>query len=128
MFLAVLRASYSGEDLAPHVTAAGLKVDRSWVAGETDRRGRCANESGFNLSVADVESSAELGANIRTFLHQHSSLLRQLVDAGASLVLDIGVTVGSDDHYTASVSIEKEDLSSLAALEITLQFSAYPSS
>jgi hypothetical protein len=128
MFLAVLRASYSGEDLAPRVAAAGLKLDRSWVAGETDRHGRCANESGFNLSVADVESSATLGDNIRTFLRKHSSLLRQLVDAGASLVLDIGVTVGSDDQFTASVSIETDELSSLAGLEIALQFSAYPSS
>lgn len=128
MILAVLHANGRDANFTHHLESAGLKPDRIWKVGDVDRRGRPHSDSGFTITIADTQSKAELIDKIRTFLETQQNLLSHLTNGGFELVLDIGVTVGSNEQFTVSIELQRTELTALASANISVCFSAYPSS
>src|SRR5687768_15044764 len=96
---AVLRIS--GSDFVPHewLDQHGIIADAVWQAGE-QRGGRVPIESGLNLRIAEGE---EIPSQVCGWVEARSSAIRNARALGASVVIDVGVTVGSADQLTASV-------------------------
>jgi hypothetical protein len=121
---AVLRASGEGIDPKRLLAKHSRHVDRVWLKGELDRRGRTQTTSGFSLSIAEAHSAAELREAVRTRLATEARLLRDLHEAGATCELDFGVMVPSEG--TVGFLLDAELLSLLAADGIAVRVSAYP--
>ena len=128
LFLAVLRASGGILIYKAALKAYGLKAEAAWEAGARDAAGRRQRDRGFNLTIGDAQNAEELMLHVQCFLGVYTQFVQEIRCAGGALVLDIGVTVGSDDQYTASVCWEPGDMALLAQNAIALQFSAYPAS
>ena len=108
--------------------AHSLVPEVVWRKGELDRKGRQCAMSGFNVLVSDNEDPEANLTEIERFLESHQSMFTALREEAGDAELDIGVTVGSDNQFTASVSVEPRLLARLASLGITLCVSAYPCS
>lgn len=128
MILAILHAQSKNLDFAKSLAAFNLKPDRIWRAGESDSRGRAHNESGFTLQISNSSSKTDLIGDLREFLKNQVGLLRDLKSHDVELSLDIGVTVGTNEQFTASVELDTHDLAALVQAGIAVQFSAYPAS
>ena len=128
MRLAVLRASGTRLEPTRFLAAHSLVAEAVWRAGEPDRKGKRALESGFNLLVSQEEDRASFLREVGDFLEQRHAMLTALREESASVELDIGLTVGSDAQYTASVELGPELLDRLASSGVRLRVSAYPSS
>ena len=128
MRLAVLRASGTAFDPVSFLAGHSLAAEAGWRAGEPDRKGRPRPESGFNLLVAEQDDEATFLAAVGNFLRDRQAMLSALAVQGAATELDIGLTVGSDVHFTASIALTPQLLAELAKARIGLRVSAYPSS
>jgi hypothetical protein len=126
--LAVLRAS--GKSLEPtrFLAAHSLVAEAVWRAGEPDRKGTRRSESGFNVLVSEETDRASFLREVGHFLEQRHAMLTALREESASVELDIGLTVGSEAQFTASVELGPELLERLARSGVRLRVSAYPSS
>jgi len=126
MRVAVLRVS--GADLDPdaYVKRHGFTPDIIWRAGEPDRLGRVRSKSGFNLSIGDAVSAAALVKQVRGWVEDNMSALLALGGLGGVAVIDVGLTVGTSDQFTASVTLTPADLALLAKAGVELSVSAYP--
>jgi hypothetical protein len=126
--LAVLRVDGERFDPDAFVVRHGLEDATAWRAGEPGRRGRLHETSGFHVTVVDAASNEELAAEVAGFLDRHPRMWAELADQGAEAELDVGVTVGSERQYTASVEVAPDLLARLAECGVHLRVSAYPSS
>jgi|SRR5665213_3166269 len=127
MHLGVIRVSgieFNPEDFAKRYR---LEPDISWRAGEPDPVGRVRSHSGFNLTIANEPSVAQLIATIRLWVQSKQLALQALESLGGAAVLDVGVTVGTADQFTSSVEFPASDLSLFAESKLALCLSAYPS-
>ena len=126
MRVAVLRVSGADFDPDPYVKRHGFTPDIIWRAGEPDRLGRARSESGFNLSIGDAVSAAALVKQVRGWVEDNMSALLALGGLGGVAVIDVGLTVGTSDQFTASVTLTPADLALLAKAGVELSVSAYP--
>ena len=129
MNTATLRALGSDAALDYLCNALDLSIIREWKKGETNRRGGVYEISGFNADVVDdAENPSSLVEEIREFLN--SCLAKKILFSSSELSsqLDIGVSVGGSEQFTASVVFSPEDLESFSKLGLELSISAYPTS
>ena len=130
MLAVVWRVAGETFDVDSFVSEFGLSPNRVWRKGEA-RRGKQDShlESGFNLSIdRDDDDLAQALDDMRTFLREREDALSALRERGIRSIIDIGITVGGDRHYTRSVRIPPEDLAELGRAGIELMVSAYPRS
>jgi len=127
MRIAVLRVHCPTLNPSEFLERWELEAACVWNAGDIER-GKPLATSGFTLDVADAQSDDELIASITDFLSANSAALERLFKLEASLVLDIGLTVGGNDQFTASTTLEPTVLAMLSTVGISLKVSSYPSS
>jgi len=129
MNTATLRALGSDSALDSLRDALDLSIIREWKKGETRRLGGVYEISGFNADVvADAENPSSLVEEIRGFLNRCLSNRILFSSSDLSSQLDIGVSVGGSEQFTASVVFSPEDLESFSKLGLELSISAYPTS
>ena len=129
MNTATLRALGSDSALDSLRDALDLSIIREWKKGETRRLGGVYEISGFNADVvADAENPSSLVEEIRGFLNRCLSNRILFSSSDLSSQLDIGVSVGGSEQFTASVVFSPEDLESFSKLGLELSVSAYPTS
>ena len=129
MNTATLRALGSDAALDYLCNALDLSIIREWKKGETNRRGGVYEISGFNADVVDdAENPLSLVEEIRDFLNSCLAKIILFSSSELSSQLDIGVSVGGSEQFTASVVFSPEDLESFSKLGLELSISAYPSS
>lgn len=128
MNIATLRASGTEEALLSLRSALDMKIDREWKKGDVRRRGTTHEASGFNACVADVANPKDLMLAIREFLLKCRTAGIVFSSEGLSAELDIGVTVGSDKQFTASVLFSVDDARVCSEIGLPIRVSAYPSS
>ena len=105
MLIAVWRVAAPSFQVDSFVREFGLKPSEVFHAGETRGKGRVSKNSGFNLTVADTESLAELQTQISVFIDQFRKPIQTLNKLQIESTLDIGFTVGDKRHFfTRSVS------------------------
>jgi catechol 2,3-dioxygenase-like lactoylglutathione lyase family enzyme len=97
-------------------------ADAVWQAGEP-RAGRVPPESGLHLRIAEGEEIPRL---VCGWVEARTDAIRSARALGASVVIDVGVTVGSADQFSASVCWSPSELAALAAAGVDLCVSAYP--
>jgi hypothetical protein len=106
-----------------------LETCSLWLRGVPSRPGKSAPKtSGFSFPLPDSETSLAATLLVRTFLEDAEHWLAALQEQGIRCEIDIGMTVGGEEAFTASVSFEPSFLAELAGRQIGLVCSAYPSS
>ncbi|MET0551662.1 MAG: hypothetical protein ABW221_01400 [Vicinamibacteria bacterium] len=103
-----------------------LSVDRVWHRGESRRRGGVQDESGFDLTAADVDSLDALGQEVSSFLEESRSMRASLAAAGAHAELHVGLMVY--EVMPTSVRFSPRLLAALAREGIALEVTGYPCS
>ncbi len=68
-------------------------VEKIFIQGEADRRGKINDESGFNVLVSESISSKDNVAEIESFIRTNADALKHLKLSGVSSVFDMGCTV-----------------------------------
>jgi len=112
----------------PEFAAFCAKPESVWRAGEKALLGKVHSDSGAIFSVSDAPTIQRLLSDIREFFEFNGANVGALVAEGVVAELDVGVTVGDSEQFTASIPFEPADLSLLAKLGISLRVSAYPTS
>jgi hypothetical protein len=103
--VAVVRISGAKFDVDRFVKKYAIRPDISWRGGVSDSVGRVRSNSGFNLTIADASSTDTLVSQITSWIQQNEDALMSLGTEGASRIVDIGLTVGTSDQFTASVGL-----------------------
>ena len=124
MNLALLRVEGEEEMLELIAQHMDLKPEQRWKAGEESRSGAPYRSSGFSTTVADSANQREMLVRIREFLATCKSRSTDFLDVQAEL--SIGVTVGNEEQYVATLDFGPSLLRQLADLGITLSVAAYP--
>lgn len=124
--VAVLRVSSPDLNVDEFLARHDLPVDRVWRRGESRRRGGVQDDSGFNLTIADVTSLDTLGQEVSSFLEGSRSMRASLAAAGAHAELDVGLMVFA--VTPTSVGFSPQLLAALATEGITLRVTGYPCS
>jgi hypothetical protein len=128
MLLAVWRAGAPSFQVDSFVREFKLTPSEVFHAGERRSKSRVSKISGFNLTVADTESLAELQTQISVFLDEFRKPIQSLNKRQIESTLDIGFNVGGKGHpFTRSVSFSSSLLREIASLNLELEISAYPS-
>jgi len=125
MNLALLRVEGEDEMLELIAQHMDLKPEQRWRAGEESREGVPYRSSGFSTTVADTPTQREMLSTIREFLATCKSRSTDFLDVQAEL--SIGVTVGDETQYVATLDFGPSILRQLADLGISLSVAAYPS-
>ncbi len=128
MNIATLHASGTEEAMRSLRTTLSLKIDCEWKKGDVCRRGKPHETSGLNSCVADVKNSKDLMLAIREFLLKCRSAGMVFSSEGLSAELDIAVTVGSEEQFTASVLLTADDARICSEIRLPIRISAYPAS
>jgi hypothetical protein len=127
MFI-VFRASGAAFDPQQFVAAHRLDSCSFWLREKPSRDGKTATQtSGFRLSLADVGTGAEAIPLIREFIEDGKHWLDALKEQSVHCEIDIGMVVGGETAFTASVTLDPSFLGELAGRQIALVCSAYPS-
>lgn len=124
MNLAVLRVVADGDIVRALLARHQLAVETAWSAGEVDELGRVRADSGFNTTLADAESAAELVALTEGWLVANEAFLRELATSGASGTLDVGFSVNVDRPNRA-VCFTPALLQHCVDAGVSLEVSAY---
>ena len=128
MNVAVLRAEAPTSIHKSFELAHGLSIDAAWEKGEPRLIGGVSKHTGFSSTIADVDNSVSLVTEIREFLTRAKTSGASLSSPELHTEIDIGITVGSSDQFTASLSFLPEDLELFAELGVDLRISIYPAS
>ena len=99
-----------------------------WRAGIPDAIGRVPTTSGFNLTIADEDTSDAVVRIVCEWVETNRMALRAVKESRGEAVIDVGVTVGSPRQFTASVVWAPSELALLAECGVQLCISAYPTS
>src|SRR5687767_5382255 len=113
MLVAVIRFTGLNFDPAKYAREYRFTPEIVWRSGDPDQVGRVRQESGFNLTIADADSSAELVRQVRGWIQHNRSALLASGEAGGAAAIDVGLTVGTSDQFTASVKLSPSDLALL---------------
>jgi hypothetical protein len=127
MFI-VFRAS--GANFNPQQFAAAHKLNACsfWLREERSHRNSAPQTSGFRLPLADAENVLEAVLLIRAFIEDGEHWLDALREQSVHCEIDIGMCVGGETAFTASVAFDPSFLGELADRQIALVCSAYRSS
>jgi hypothetical protein len=128
MNLAVLWVTGDKDALKSMLAKDAYTPNREWQKGDSKGRDGTHQTSGFSVVLADSTSPGEMMKQVRVFLADCILRADDFGAMGLLVELSIGVTVGSDPQFMASVALKTEDLAMLSSTGIALSISAYPSS
>ena len=101
-------------------------VNAVWHKGEAWRGGRVHAESGFNATLFESASTAEVSDDMEKALQQWRGVAEALLAQGAESTIDVALMVGGEKSFASSVFVDAKVLQLLATLKIGLEISAYP--
>lgn len=128
MFI-VFRASAPAFNPRSFVAAHKLDGCSFWFREEPSCSGKPTHQSsGFRLPLADAETGAEAMSLICEFVEYGKHWLEALKEQGVHCEIDVGMLVGSESAFTASVTLDPRLLGELSDRKIALVCTAYPSS
>ncbi|WIG95632.1 hypothetical protein [Myxococcus sp. SDU36] len=104
-----------------------LDADTVWSAGEKALLRRTHKDSGFNLTLAEAETSALALVKARQRLESLSAELAEARRRSVTCVADFGMFIGGERQFTGAIEFAPEDLRWFAAQGIGIAVSAYPS-
>jgi hypothetical protein len=104
------------------------KPESEWVKGDARRNGRVYEDSGFDLTIADVETPGELVEKVRAYLAVCRVRGLTFAVPSISAELRVGFSVGDSRQFIGSVDFSLSDLRDFAELGIGLSVTAYPTS
>ena len=128
MNLATLRLTGNDSSLDEVVGKLQLAVSSRVKKGDPRRRGGVHASSALSASIADAHSPGEMLGKVREFLAACHAQGPKLFANGVEAELSIGITVGDSIQYVASVDLSSSEIRELAALGLSLNFTAYPTS
>ena len=126
MNIASLRVKGTDKALKEISDSLSVSIGASWKKGDTKRRGGKYHVSGFNATVADTETPKQLINEITKFLLSSKNNNVTFTSGEIDAQLDIGIGVGSEDQFTASVTFTPENLKKITDIGLELTISAYP--
>lgn len=126
MNFVVWRVSAPGFNVDAFVNKYRLRPESVWREGDKQRAGGKQLSSGFNLTILDSVTKSKLNQELLRYLAQQVDAFEELKDRAVSQEIDIGLTVGDSNQFTASVNVEPMLLSRLSGLGVELVVSAYP--
>tara|TARA_R110002111_G_C5682311_1_gene343894 strand:+ start:82 stop:480 length:399 start_codon:yes stop_codon:yes gene_type:complete len=94
--------------------------------GEPDMLGNPNEFSGFDVIVAESELGSVCIDKIKHLISAQQAAFVFLKTHAVNVVLDLDATVDPNDDMPKSLSLSAELLSALSALDIAIEFSAYP--
>lgn len=128
MLDAVLRVYGEEFDVAQFLSQhTELVSSDSFNKGELEMFGNLNEFSGFDVIVAEQYDAETCLRSLHQFLMQHKNTLIELRQDEFQSVLDLDVSVESDEQIPDSLALPVELLGALTALNIAIEFSAYPS-
>ncbi|NVJ13982.1 hypothetical protein [Myxococcus sp. AM010] len=128
MNVVVLRVFAPAFDVKDFLTRfPRLEVDAVWTLGEKALLQRTHEDSGFNLTLAESEVSAQALVMARQRLELLSAELVEARRRSATCVADFGMFIGGERQFTGAIEFAPEDLRWFAAQGIGIAVSAYPS-
>lgn len=103
-----------------------LVISDVFKKGEPDMFGNPNTYSGFDVIVAENESSEACIERIQQFLDIHQQAFSFLKANNVTCVLDLDVTVTTSDEMPTPLNLPAELLGTLNKLNIAIEFTAYP--
>jgi hypothetical protein len=128
MNLATFWVEGNGTALASVVRTLAIEVDRQWRAGDRNRSGKVRDTDGFSCTIADANSHRELAEAIDRFSGQCAQAGLSFRSLELSATLSVGVSVGEDQQFIASLEFPADLLATLGQLGVSLEVNAYPTS
>lgn len=129
MIVVVLRAFSPAFEVKPFLARfPGLQPDAIWQRGEKKPVRGVHEESGFTLTLVEAETGAQAVSEARQALENLAPALEALRGQSVSCLVDFGMFIGSERHFTGSVRWTSEDLQWFVARGLGLAASAYPTS
>lgn len=104
----------------------GLAISDSFRKGEPDMLGNPNEFSGFDLIVAENQAGPVCIEKIQDLIASQQLAFAFLKANGVNVVLDIDATVDPNNDMPESLSLPAQLLGELHALNIAIEFSAYP--
>lgn len=101
-------------------------VDDVFRQGELDMLGHPNAFSGFDEIVAENETADAALVKLEALLQAQTQAFMFLKAEGVHCVLDIDVTVSTDDETPTSLMLPATLLGQLDSLNIAVEFTAYP--
>ena len=128
MNLATLRVEGSDDGLAQVVHSLGLEISARWKKGDARLRGNVHMSSGISAIVADSTTPREMADEISRFTKSVRESGISFSRLGLEAELSIGLGVGMEDQFVASVEFSPDELSTFSAIGLILSITAYPCS
>lgn len=100
------------------------QVEEVWRVGDIDLLGRTSGTSGFNVLLHESEDPKDGLQEAMIRFGEMSSEIEELVRAGASAELDIGIFIGASSPR--SIEIGASTMSAISRVGATVVFTAYP--
>jgi hypothetical protein len=123
------RISAKNFDVTGFVEKFSIKnLDQIYLEGETGKRGKINETSGFSVLVSENLNSNENIQEIERFILNNLEAFSYLKNLGIESSIDIGCTVGTSDQFTKFIKAPIHFLGLLVNYGIELEFSAYPAS
>jgi hypothetical protein len=107
-------------------TQLQIDSDKEWNKGEKTLLGKVYESSGFNACIADSTTPKELIKELELFFIEFNK--NKILISDLSVELSIGVTVGGNKQFIATVDFSHLLLSFISKTGFTLSISAYPTS
>jgi len=104
----------------------GLAISDLFKKGESDMLGNPNEFSGFDVIVAENETGLVCIEKIQHLIVTQQQAFAFLKANGVNAVLDIDATVDPNNDMPESLSLPAQLLGELHALNIAIEFSAYP--
>jgi hypothetical protein len=128
MLDAVLRIYGHNFDVDPFLeNHPELESSGTFKKGELDMFGNPNEFSGCDVVVAEQRDAETCLYSLHQLLLDHQDTFIELKEKGMQSILDVDVTVEGDEQMPDSFVLPVEVLGALAALNIAVEFSAYPS-
>ena|GEM_PF-751357 len=105
-----------------------LEVDAVWMVGEKKLLRETHANSGFNLTLAEADTSAQALAEVRQRLSSLSPVLAEVRRQSASCLVDFGMFIGGERQFSGTAEFAPEDLRWFAEQGLGIAVSAYPTS
>jgi hypothetical protein len=115
----------SGFDHAPDqlLHQWALEPSHVWDSGDISPRGQMYGDAGFTLPLPDAESWVQALPDLIDFIESKDGLFQELMDLGAQVELNIGMTVGVD---ASSLEFPKSLIADLGLHGIGVNLTAFP--
>lgn len=133
MFSTILRIWFnqgtSQEEIKKYLSRISKAPYSTQQEGMKNSKGEMSEFSGCSIEISEIEDMDLNLHEIESFLDGSKAImqedLQQMVDPDSGF--DIGITVGSTNHFTRSIQFEPKLLAKIAAFKFKLTVSSYPS-